>query len=88
VAPKPPPAKAGIRLAFAGESWVQVKDGNGKLLLSRVNPPGSEQVLRGKPPYSLMIGNPGQVKLVYNNSPVDLSTFAKLPGGMAHLVLQ
>jgi cytoskeleton protein RodZ len=67
---------------------VQVKDGNGKLLLSRVNPPGSEQVLRGKPPYSLMIGNPGQVKLVYNNSPVDLSTFAKLPGGIAHLVLE
>jgi cytoskeleton protein RodZ len=86
-APKPNPA-AGIRLTFAGESWVQVKDGNGKLLLSRVNPPGSEQVLRGKPPYSLMIGNPGQVKLVYNNSPVDLSTFAKLPGGMAHLVLE
>ncbi len=86
--PKPPPAKAGIRLTFAGESWVQVKDGNGKLLLSRVNPPGSEQVLRGKPPYSLMIGNPGQVKLVYNSKPVDLSIFAKLPGGMAHLVLE
>jgi cytoskeleton protein RodZ len=67
---------------------VQVKDGNGKLLLSKVNPPGSEQVLGGKPPYSLMIGNPGQVKLVYNNSPVDLSTFAKLPGGIAHLVLE
>jgi cytoskeleton protein RodZ len=88
VTPKPPPAKAGIRLTFAGESWVQVKDGSGKLLLSRVNPPGSEQVLRGKPPYSLMIGNPGQVKLVYNNRPVDLSTFAKLPGGIAHLVLE
>ncbi|HKX52947.1 MAG TPA: RodZ domain-containing protein [Nitrosospira sp.] len=88
VAPKPGPAAAGIHLTFAGESWVQVKDGNGKLLLSRVNPPGSEQVLRGKPPYSLMIGNPGQVKLVYNNSPVDLSTFAKLPGGIAHLVLE
>jgi cytoskeleton protein RodZ len=87
-APKPSPAEAGIHLTFAGESWVQVKDGNGKLLLSRVNPPGSEQVLRGKPPYSLMIGNPGQVKLVYNNSPVDLSTFAKLPGGIAHLVLE
>ena len=86
--PKPPPAKAGIRLTFAGESWVQVKDGNGKLLLSRVNLPGSEQVLRGKPPYSLMIGNPGQVKLVYNSKPVDLSIFAKLPGGMAHLVLE
>lgn len=87
-APKPGPAEAGIHLTFAGESWVQVKDGNGKLLLSRVNPPGSEQVLRGKPPYSLMIGNPGQVKLVYNNSPIDLSTFAKLPGGIAHLVLE
>ncbi|ODT75691.1 MAG: hypothetical protein ABS69_10390 [Nitrosomonadales bacterium SCN 54-20] len=87
-APKPGPAAAGIHLTFAGESWVQVKDGSGKLLLSKINPPGSEQVLRGKPPYSLMIGNPGQVKLVYNNSPVDLSIFAKLPGGMAHLVLE
>ena len=87
-APKPAPAEAGIHLTFAGESWVQVKDGSGKLLLSRDNPPGSEQVLRGKPPYSLMIGNPGQVKLVYNNRPVDLSIFAKLPGGIAHLVLE
>jgi cytoskeleton protein RodZ len=85
---KPGPGEAGIHLTFAGESWVQVKDGSGKLLLSRDNPPGSEQVLRGKPPYSLMIGNPGQVKLVYNNRPVDLSTFAKLPGGIAHLVLE
>ena len=30
-----------VRLIFEGESWVEAKDGRGRLLLSRVNPRGS-----------------------------------------------
>ncbi len=97
---KPPtPASAGavapesadwadvLRLVFEGEAWAEVKDSRGKLLLSRINPRGTEQVLHGKPPFSLAIGNASHVKLVYNNKPVDLAPHIKVPGGTARLSL-
>ncbi len=76
-----------LRLVFEGEAWAEVKDSRGKLLLSRINPRGTEQVLHGKPPFSLAIGNASQVKLVYNNKPVDLAPHIKVPGGTARLSL-
>lgn len=89
VAPAPPSyAGIGIHLVFGGESWAEVKDGRGKLLLSKINPPGSEQVLRGAPPYALTIGNAAQVKLVYNNKPVDLAPYINPYGGTARLSLE
>jgi cytoskeleton protein RodZ len=77
-----------VRLSFAGDSWTEVKDGRGKLLLSRINRPGTEQVLRGKPPFSLTIGNAAEVKLVYNNKPVDLARYTNAYGGTARLSLE
>ena len=79
---------SGIYLVFDGESRAEVTDGTGKSLLSKLNPPGSEQVLRGQPPYSLTIGNAAQVKLVYNNRPVDLLPYTDPNGGTAHLSLE
>jgi cytoskeleton protein RodZ len=77
-----------MRLSFEGESWTEVKDGRGKLLLSRINPRGTQQVLRGKPPFSLTIGNAAEVKLVYNNKPVDLARYTNIYGGTARLSLE
>jgi cytoskeleton protein RodZ len=77
-----------VRLIFEGESWVEATDGQGKLLLSRVNPRGTEQVLRGKPPFSLKIGNAAEVKLVYNSKPVDLTPHINVYGGTARLSLE
>lgn len=77
-----------VRLTFEGDSWAEVKDGRGKLLLSRVNRPGTQQVLRGKPPFSLTIGNAAGVKLVYNNKPIDLARYTNAYGGTARLSLE
>jgi cytoskeleton protein RodZ len=77
-----------VRLIFEGESWVEAKDGRGRLLLSRVNPRGSEQVLRGTPPFSLKIGNAAEVKLVYNSKPVDLTPHINIYGGTARVSLE
>jgi cytoskeleton protein RodZ len=77
-----------MRLSFEGESWVEVKDSRGKLLLSRINPRGTQQVLHGKPPFSLKIGNAAEVKLVYNNKPVDLAPYINIYGGTARLSLE
>jgi cytoskeleton protein RodZ len=78
----------GIRLIFAGESWTEVKDGRGRLLLSRINPRGTEHVLQGTPPFFLTIGNAAEVKLVYNSKPVDLAPYTNAFGGTARLSLE
>ncbi len=78
----------GIRLVFAGESWTEVKDGRGRLLLSRINPRGTEHVLQGTPPFFLTIGNAAEVKLVYNSKPVDLAPYTNAFGGTARLSLE
>ncbi|HET7061853.1 MAG TPA: RodZ family helix-turn-helix domain-containing protein, partial [Nitrosospira sp.] len=77
-----------VRLSFEGDSWTEVKDGRGKLLLSRINRSGTEQVLRGKSPFALTIGNAAEVKLVYNNKPVDLARYTNAYGGTARLSLE
>lgn len=84
------PAEGGdvLRLVFEGESWVEVRDSRGRLLLSKVNPPGTEQVLYGKSPFSLAIGNAAEVKLAYNNKPVDLAPYINAYGGTARLSLK
>lgn len=79
---------SGIQLVFEGESWTEVRDGKDQLLLSSVNPPGTEQSLHGAPPYSLVIGNAADVKLVYNGKPVDLAPYTNLYGGTARLTLE
>lgn len=77
-----------LRLVFEGESWVEVKDSKGKLLLSKVNLPGTEQLLHGKSPFFLAIGNAAEVKLAYNNKPVDLAPYINTFGGTARLSLK
>lgn len=78
----------GVHLIFEGESWTEIKDGSGRLLLSKINPRGTEQVVHGTPPISLTIGNAAEVKLVYNNKPVDLAPFTNAYGGTARLSLK
>ncbi len=78
----------GVHLIFEGESWTEIRDGRGRLLLSRINPRGTEQVVHGMPPFSLTIGNAAEVKLVYNNKRVDLAPFTNAYGGTARLSLK
>jgi cytoskeleton protein RodZ len=80
-APDPPPAPADtgprIELVFERESWVEVRDAGGKVLLSRLNAPGSRQQVAGEAPFSLVIGNAGGVRLRYNDAEVDLKPFTR-----------
>ena len=87
----PDPANKGegiLRFAFVQESWVEIKDGAGKMIFSQLNPAGSEQIIRGKMPLSVVIGNAASVKLVYNNKPVNLAPYTNTNGGVAHLSLE
>ncbi|HEU4646691.1 MAG TPA: helix-turn-helix domain-containing protein [Burkholderiales bacterium] len=72
---------AGLRrvvLRFERESWVEIRSGTGKLLVSQLHAAGSERVVTGVPPFELVIGNAHYVRLTYNDRPVDLMPHVKV----------
>jgi cytoskeleton protein RodZ len=60
------------------EAWLEVKDGAGRMLISSLNAPGSERIVRGRPPFEIVIGNASSVRLVHNDKPVDLKPYTKV----------
>jgi cytoskeleton protein RodZ len=55
------------------ESWIEVKDGKGQVLASKLNKPESGFTVEGQPPFALVIGNAGSVQVEYEGRPVDLA---------------
>jgi cytoskeleton protein RodZ len=83
--PAAPPEERGtaagrrrIDLQFTGESWVEIRSGNGKLLVSQLHPGGTVRVVTGVPPFTVVIGNAQHVRLSYNDKPVDLMPHVKV----------
>ena len=77
-----------LHFVFAQKSWVEINDGAGKIIFSQLNPGGTEQTIRGKMPFFLVIGNAANVKLVHNNRPVNLAPYTNADGGVARLSLK
>lgn len=67
-----------LHFLFDTESWVEVRDAEGEIMLTRLNPRGSEQRIKGKPPFRLIVGNARGVRLTYNGRPVDLQRYTKV----------
>lgn len=79
--PPPPAAEVGgqrLQFVFDGDAWVEVKDKGGKVIFYQLNAKGSQQSVRGTPPFSLVIGNASHVRLTYNGKPVDLAPHIKV----------
>jgi cytoskeleton protein RodZ len=83
-APSGPPGR--IQLRFEEDSWVEIHSGTGKLLVSHLHAAGTERVVSGIPPFSVVIGNAHHVRLVYNDRPVDLAPHVKVE--VARLTLE
>ncbi len=75
-----------LELAFDQLSWVEIKQANGKVLLSQLNQAGTTQVIEGVPPFEVVIGNAASVRLKYNNAPIDLRPYFKVD--VARLTLE
>jgi cytoskeleton protein RodZ len=71
-------AGARIALEFPDESWVEVRDRSGTILMSQLNPAGSRRTLVGEPPLSVVIGNANRVRMSYNDAPFDLKPHIKV----------
>lgn len=75
-----------VRMEFDEDSWVEVKDGNGRILLSMLGKQGSSQNLSGVPPLSVTIGHAKGVRLYYKGQLLELQTNADQD--VAHLKLE
>jgi cytoskeleton protein RodZ len=73
-----PPGMVELHFAFASASWVEVRDRNERLLLSQLNPRGSEQRVTGHPPLSVVVGNAKDVRLTFNGKPFDLAPHTRV----------
>jgi cytoskeleton protein RodZ len=67
-----------LKFVFKGQAWVEVRDSKGRLLLSRLNAPGSDAEVSGKPPFNVVVGNAPEVQLFYNDHEFDLEPHTKV----------
>lgn len=74
----PAPGVHRIVLRIEREAWIEVKDGAERLLVSSLNAAGTERVVQGRPPFSLVIGNAQYVRVIYDDKPVDLQPYVKV----------
>jgi cytoskeleton protein RodZ len=48
------------------------------MLMSQLNPTGSRRVVSGRLPLTLVIGNAANVRLSYNDKPVDMKPYIQI----------
>ena len=87
-APAPASAPAPVKVASASgqvpvtvkttaASWVEVVDGSGQTLISKIIPAGEQEQVAGTPPLKVKIGNVAGTQLLLRDKPVDLLSQAK-----------
>ena len=71
VVPKGGPPRLVVRTH--ADAWIEIRDSLDRMLVASLNPAGSERVVGGRPPYSLVIGNAANVRVTYGDKPIDLA---------------
>ncbi|MBI3140881.1 MAG: helix-turn-helix domain-containing protein [Rhodocyclales bacterium] len=64
--------------SFEGDSWVEVKDASGRIIFSQLNRRGTTEAVLGRPPFELVVGNASQVRLQYEDQPIDLGPHTRV----------
>ena len=76
-APETAATPAPLVLSYRGPSWTEVRDRDGQLLIARLFTAGSQQSIRGTPPFEVVIGNAHSVTLTYQGKPIDLVRYTR-----------
>lgn len=71
------PGSPQLLLNFVSISWARVEDANGRVLLNRVVQAGERQMLDGKPPYAVFLGNAPGVQVQYQGAAVDIKALIR-----------
>ena len=72
----PPTDGRRLSFQFQGESWIEVKDASGLVILTGIYQAGTQSVA-GRPPFEVVIGNAAVVSLRDNGQPVDLKPYTR-----------
>ncbi len=74
-----------LHLHFERDSWVDIREADGAVLLFGIQPAGSSRELKGRKPFTFTLGNAQYVSLERAGKPVDLS--ARSRQGVARFTL-
>ncbi|MCB5184147.1 DUF4115 domain-containing protein [Methylobacillus gramineus] len=86
VAATPATGNARLKFVLHEASWVSVADASGKQILNKTLAANSEEVIDGRPPFRIIVGNAGGTALEYNSSRIDLAAYTKV--NVARLTLE
>jgi cytoskeleton protein RodZ len=64
---------ARIEIQFERESWVEIRERDGKLVFMGTGEAGSARSFEARTPVALVIGNAAGVRIAYNGKPFDLA---------------
>ncbi|ELV8625276.1 DUF4115 domain-containing protein [Vibrio cidicii] len=64
-----------ITMTFEADCWIQVKDAQGKTLISGIRKAGQDLELSGDAPFKVILGAPEGVAMTFASEPVDLSRY-------------
>lgn len=67
-----------LKFDFDETSWVEVKDATNKVIFAQNNPPGVQQIVSGRPPFAVVVGNASRVRLFYEDRQVDLQPYTRV----------
>lgn len=66
-----------LQFRIVSESWIEVNDGRGQTLVSRLMKAGETAAYDGVPPLRLRIGNAAGTQVVFRGQPTDLKAFTR-----------
>lgn len=76
-----------LHFKLTSDSWIKVVDGTGASVFEQLVKGGGEQIVTGKRPLSIVLGNASGVNLTYNDKVIDISPYKK-QGGTARFTLE
>ncbi len=67
-------AQSQLSFYFTGDCWVEVRDGDDKIIYANLKRADDELNLHGKPPFRVTLGYAPAVSLSFNGEPVDIES--------------
>ena len=67
-----------MQIAASGETWLEVRDARGQLVINRLLKAGETQAVELAPPYSVVIGRAHLAKVTRAGKDVDLAPHTKV----------
>ncbi len=71
--PAAQPAAPLLVFSFEDRAWLEVSDAARQVLHTGENPAGTRLELSGKPPFDVVVGNAGKVRVTYGDRVIDLA---------------